>query len=121
MQMSVERFREIHKLIWNAALLHADDIKGGKRSVSEIKNAAVHKARDKGLLDEDEMNLILEHYSSMLCASCTSCMDCILGTCYALDSLYSRATKGDPAAIEKIRDVVDKWPYTVLSIVDLYW
>lgn len=121
MQMSIERFKAVHKLIWNTVIAYASEVAGEKVSVSFLKEVGLDKAYQKGLLDKDEVGLIENSNSCILCASCTSCMDCILGNCRDDDSLYNRACHGDTAAMEEIRDVVDKRPYTVFSIVDLYY
>ena len=120
MQMDIERFRDTHKLIWDIVLANVDEIKKGKMNIDSIKLLGVRVAYSVGLLDRDEMELIIEHHSCMLCASHTSCMNCILGSCHTVDSLYARAIRGDAAAMKEIRDVVDKQPFTDLFTIDLH-
>lgn len=120
MQMSIERFREVHKIMWNEVLAHAEEIKTGKASVHFIKQVGIDKAYQKGLLDLDEVLVIENNCNCLLCASCTSCIDCILGNCRASDSLYGKVIYGDAEAMKEIRDIVDEWPYTVFSTITLY-
>lgn len=120
MQMSIERFQEVHKLIWNTVISHASEVARRKATVWFLKGVGIDKAYQKGLLDLDEVELIESNNRCLLCATCSSCMDCILGTCKGIDSLYSKAANGDEGAMEEIRDVVDKQLFTDLSIVDLH-
>ena len=120
MQMSVERFKEVHKIIWDEVIAHADEIKTHKVTVDFLKRVGIDKAYRKGLLDLDELIVIESHYNCLLCASCTSCMDCILENCRTSGSLYVKALLGDVHAMEEIRDIVDKYPFTEFSIVTLY-
>lgn len=120
MQMSRERFQEVHKLVWDIVLANSDEIKRGKMSIISLKLVGIKVAHSIGLLDKDEMELIIEQQACLLCASCTSCADCILGGCGGDNSLYVRANRGDASAIKEIRDVVDKQPFTDLSIIDLH-
>lgn len=120
MQMSKERFQEVHKLVWDIVLANSYEIKRGEMSISSLKLLGIRVAHSIGLLDKDEMELILEQHACLLCASCTSCEDCILGTCLGENSLYVRACRGDASAMKEIRDAVDKQPFTDLSIIDLH-
>lgn len=120
MQMSRERFQEVHKLIWNTVISHAQEVRDGKASVYFLKCMGLNKAYDKGLLDLDELNLIKQNNACLLCAACTTCMDCILGNCRNSNSLYSKATTGNVKSMLEIRDVVDTWPFTVFSIINLH-
>lgn len=121
MQMSRERFQQVHKLIWNTVISHSQEVRDGKASVYSFKVMGLNKAYDKGLLDLDELNLINHNNACLLCAACTSCMDCILGNrCSNSNSLYSKATTGDVESMLEIRDVVDKWPFTEFSIITLH-
>lgn len=120
MQMSIERFREIHKLIWNFVIAHAKDVEEGRCSVNFLKEVGLSNAYCKrGLLDFDEVRIISDHHSCLLCASSSSCHDCVLGSCIADNSLYKRARGGNVSAMAEIRDVVDKRPYTDLSVITL--
>lgn len=119
MQMSRERFQEVHKLIWNTVIAHSQEVREKIAGVIFLKEVGLITAYDKGLLDADELVMIKQNNCCLLCAACTSCMDCILGSC--LDkSLYTRAASGDRKAMEKIRDVVDKWPFTEFSTITLH-
>ena len=120
MQMSIERFREVHKIIWNEVIAHAEEIKTGGASVHFIKQVGIDKAYKKGLLDLDEVLVIENNCNCLLCAACNSCGGCILGNCYASDSLYRKAAYGDVKAMKEIRDIVDKYPFTGCSTVPLY-
>lgn len=120
MQMSRERFQEVHKLVWDIVLANSDEIKRGEMSISSLKLLGIRVAHSIGLLDKDEMELILGQHTCLLCASCTSCADCILGGCRGGNSLYGRAERGDASAMKEIRDVVDKQHFTDLSIIDLH-
>lgn len=119
MQMSVERFREVHKLIWGMVISHADEVKKGVTSVVFLKNMGVNHAYKAGLLDSDEVDVIDVNSNCMLCSSCYTCQDCILNDCRSYNSLYKRATRGDIVAMKEILNVVDKWPYTILSTITL--
>lgn len=119
MKMRIEKYREVHKLIWNTVILHAEEIKTGETSITEVKRQGLHEAYNKGIIDINELIVISEAHYCMFCAFATSCSDCILGSCSDHLSLYDRASRGDKVAMEEIRDVVDKWPFTKLSIVDL--
>ena len=81
MQMSRERFQEVHKLVWDIVLANSDEIKRGKMSIISLKLLGIRVAYSIGLLDKDEMELIIEQQACLLCASCTLCADCILGDC----------------------------------------
>lgn len=120
MQMSVERFREVHKTMWNVVIAHSKEIEMGERSLFVMKKRGLRVAYQYSLLDLDELSVIEKNNCCLLCASCTSCMDCILGNCRHDKSLYLRAANGDRKAMEEIRDVVDKWPFIEFSIVTLY-
>lgn len=121
MQMSIERFREIHKMMWDYVIAHAEDMEENRHSLYYLKGRGLDKAYyDKGLLDYDELIVIENNCNCLLCASVTTCQDCILGTCRTYDSLYREAMSGDVRAMEAIRDVVDRWPYTEMTIVTLH-
>ena len=120
MQMSIERFREVHKIMWNEVIAHAEEIKTDKVTVHFLKHEGIDKAYCKGLLDLDEVIVIENNCNCLLCASCTSCMDCILGSCLPPNSLFHKVLDGNVSAMKEIRDIVDKWPFTELLIVTLY-
>lgn len=122
MQMSRERFQEVHKLIWNIVIAHAEDVKEGKTSVRFLKQVGINNAYEKGLLDLDELELLeLDHINHcLLCATFGNCEYCPLGGCYSTKSLYYWAARGDEKAMREIRDIVDKEPFTGMSIMNLY-
>lgn len=120
MQMSIERFRAVHKLIWYTVISHTKEVEKGKVSVYFLKAVGLSKAYEKGMLDFDELNIIRQNNNCLLCAVCTSCMDCILGNCRHVNSLYQKAARGNKTAMIEIRDAVDKWPFTEFSIITLY-
>ena len=122
MQMSRERFQEVHKLIWNIVIAHAKDVKEGKTSVRFLKQVGISTAYAKGLLDLDELELLDLHHINhcLLCATFGYCEYCPLGDCYTAKSLYYRAARGDEKAMREIRDIVDKEPFTGMSIMNLY-
>ena len=122
MQMSRERFQEVHKLIWNTVIAHASDVKDGKISVRFLKHVGIERAYKKGMLELDELALLeLEcNNECLLCATFGYCEYCPLGSCYSTKSLYYRAARGDEKAMCEIRDIVDKEPFTIMSIMSLY-
>lgn len=120
MQMSIERFREVHKIMWNEVIAHAEEIKTDRVTVHFLKQAGIDKAYRKGLLDLDEVIVIENNCNCLLCAACTSCMDCILENCWTSNSLFHKVLDGNVSAMKEIRDIVDKWPFTEFSIVTLY-
>lgn len=120
MQMSRERFQEVHKLIWNTAIAYATEIKRRKSSLRFLKSTGVERAYVKGLIDYDELVLIKRNNSCLLCAMSEGCETCPLGDCNCVDSLYTKASHGDKYAMLEIRDMVDKQPFTELSVVTLY-
>ena len=119
MQMSIERYREVHKLIWNTVIAFSNEVKDGKISVAFFKSIGVEIAYEKGLLDLDEKEIILYRNNCLLCAAYPNCTGCPIGDCGIRDSLYSRAVNGDVIAMIEIRDIVDKPPFTGLSIITL--
>ena len=120
MQMSIERFKDIHKLIWNTVIGHASEVRDRKKSVYFLKQVGIETAFNKGMLDFDESIVIMRNNRCLLCASSTRCELCPLGDCNAPSSVYKKACLGDMDAMIEIRDVVDKQPFTDLSIIDLY-
>lgn len=121
MQMSRERFQAVHNLIWSAVIAHATDIENKRASVWFLKMVGAEAAYDKGLLDYVELELIKHNNSCLLCAMSKNCETCLLGDCEYEDSLYKRACHGDKNAMIEIRDVVDKPPFTELSVITLYY
>ena len=119
MQMSIERFKDIHKLIWNTVIGHASEVRDRKKSVHFLKQVGIETAFNKGMLDFDESIVIMRNNRCLLCASSTRCELCPLGDCNAPSSVYKKACHGDVNAMIEIRDIVDKEPYTELSIVTL--
>lgn len=119
MQMSIERFKDVHKLIWNTVIGHASEVRDRKESVHFLKQVGIETAYNKGMLDFDESIVIMRNNMCLLCASSTRCELCPLGDCNALSSVYKKACHGDVNAMIEIRDIVDKEPYTELSIVTL--
>lgn len=123
MQMSRERFQEVHKLIWNTVIARFEEVKKGECSVQFLKSVGMDRAYKKGLLDLDEAILLSHNSYCLLCASDILCRGYVLGgclSCGSCDSLYYRANFGDKDAMIKIRDIVDKEPFTELTIVTLY-
>lgn len=120
MQMSIERFKAVHKVIWNTVISHYQEVRDGEASVHFFKDVGLNTAYAKGMLDLDELALIEQNNRCLLCALCTSCMDCILGECISANSLYKKATDGDKTAMIEIRDAVDKYPFTEFSIITLH-
>lgn len=121
MQMSRERFQEVHKLIWNTVIAHAKDVKEGKTSVRFLKKVGINTAYAKGLLDLDELELLeLDHINHcLLCAAFGYCEYCPLRDCHSVESLYHLAVRGYEKAMREIRDIVDKEPFTELSIINI--
>lgn len=120
MQMSIERFREVHKLIWNTVIENAIEVIKGNTEVWILKGNGVDRAYNKGLLDSDEADFIRQNNNCLLCASCLICWECVLRNCGSDDSLYNRACYGDVDSMLEIRDIVDKKPFTESSIITLY-
>lgn len=120
MQMSRERFQEVHKLIWNTVIAHIEDVRKRNCSVYFLKQVGIGRAYERGLLDSDERELIESNNFCLLCVSCESCRSCVLQSCNSTNSLYYHASRGDKDAMIKIRDIVDKKPFTELSIITLY-
>ena len=120
MQMSIERFKEVHKLIWNTVISHVEYVKKNTVSVGFLKRVGVNAAHDRDLLDLDEVDMLEYSNCCLLCASCGYCVNCPLKSCNTKESLYYRACKGDKEAMIEIRDIVDKEPFTDLSIINLY-
>lgn len=120
MQMSRERFQEVHKLIWNTVIAHIEGVRKYECSVYFLKQVGIGRAYEKGLLDIDEAVLLSNNRNCLLCASFQSCTECVLDCCYNDDSTYQRARSGDKHAALKIRDIVDKKLFTELSIITLY-
>lgn len=120
MQMSIERFKEVHKLIWDTVISHAEDVKKGRASIHFIKWVGVKTAYERDLLDFDEVDMLEYNNRCLLCASSGECVNCPLRDCNSIESLYYRAAGGDKKAMCEIRDIVDKEPFTDLSIINLY-
>lgn len=120
MQMSRERLQEIHKLIWNTVIEWSKEITGEYATVNYVKGVGLRKAFREGLLDADEFKIIKQRNYCLLCASFLDCRDCVLQGCNSVNSLYQRARRGDTGAMIEIRDIVDKKPFTELSIVTIY-
>ena len=120
MQMSRERFQEVHKLIWNMVIARAIDVKKGKLSVRILKRIGINMAVVGGLLDVDEAVMLEHHNWCLLCAAYGDCKYCPLGECRTIKSLYHRAVIGDKEAMFEIRDIVDKEPFTEFSTITLH-
>ena len=120
MQMSRERFQAVHKLIWNTVISHASEVRDKKASVHFLKKVGIETAFEKGMLDFDESLLIMHRNQCLICASSDYCENCPLGDCDLHSSVYKKACRGDMDAMIEIRDVVDKDPYTKLSVVTLH-
>lgn len=120
MQMSIERFRDVHKLIWNTVIGHASEVSSRETSVYFLKQVGIETAYNKGMIDLDESIVIMRHNRCLLCAEFEYCELCPLGDCNMLSSAYRNACHGDVNAMIEIRDIVDKKPFTELSIITLY-
>lgn len=120
MQMSIERFRDVHKLIWNTVIGHASEVNSREASVYFLKQVGIETAYNKGMIDFDESIVIMRNNRCLICAAFEHCELCPLGDCNMLTSVYKAACHGDVNAMIEIRDVVDKKPFTELSIVTLY-
>ena len=120
MQMSIERFRETHKLIWNTVISHASEIANGKTTAWFMRGLGVREAYQKGILDADEARMVSLNNNCLLSALNGYCGMCCLGNCNTVSSLHRRVCCGDVNAMLEIRDIVDKKPFTDLSIIDLY-
>lgn len=119
MQMSIERFRDVHKLIWNTVIGHASEVNSRKTSLYFLKQVGIETAYNKGMIDFDESIVILRNNRCLLCAAYEYCELCPLGDCNEQASVYKRASHGDVNAMIEIRDIVDKEPFTELSIVTI--
>ena len=51
MQMSIERFRDVHKLIWNTVIEHASEVNSQETSVYFLKQVGIETAYNKGMID----------------------------------------------------------------------
>lgn len=120
MQMSIERFKDIHKLIWDTVIAYSQDAIEVNLDIQFLKGVGINRARAKGMLDEDEEIVIRLNNNCMLCSTFEYCKLCPLKTCSGMDSLYFKAVQGNIKAMQEIRDIVDKKPFTELSIVELY-
>lgn len=118
MQMSIERFQEVHKLIWNTVIENFSE--RGEKFMYFLKIKGIEVAYKKGILAFDEAFCCLHNNNCLLCAACTRCEQCPIKSCNYEGSLYSRACEGDVEAMIEIRDIVDKPPFSELSIVTLY-
>lgn len=87
MQMSVERFKALHKYIWNYVIERYDYVKYPHNQIWYLKHFAIFRALESKMLDESEAAVIFSNNSRMLCASAKMCDCCPLETC---------ATEGSP-------------------------
>ena len=120
MQMSIERFKDVHKLIWNTVIGHASEVNSREASVYFLKQVGIETAYNKGMIEFDESIVIMRNNRCLLCASFEYCELCPLGNCNMQSSVYKKACHGDVNAMIEIRDIVDKEPFAELSIVTLY-
>ena len=105
-QMSVKRFVECHKFIWQYIANELE--KGIGHSVSHLRKIAVEKLLENGAIDSLEYKIVSLNNNCFLCAHFEMCFYCPLRECNCRGSLYAEATiyrKTDAA--EKIRDIVD--------------
>lgn len=117
MQMNIERFKAVHKLIWNTVIDNASE---GECSVHFCKLRGIELAYEKGILNFSESILLIHNNSCLLCASSKSCIECPLKSCKPGGSLYGRVcNERDVKAMVEIRDIVDKPPFTELSVITL--
>lgn len=119
MQMSIERFKELHKYIWNYVIERYDRTAYPCNQIWYLKNIAVFRALESKMLDDDEAAVIYSNNSCMLCATATSCDGCALETCTTENSPFFRAYRGDKNAMIEIRDVVDNGFYDGISIIEI--
>lgn len=119
MQMSRERFQEVHKLIWNTVISRASEIANGETTAWFVRGLGVREAYQKGILDADEARMISLNNNCLISALYGYCGLCCLGNCNTVSSLYRRVCRGDVNAMLEIRDIVDKKPFTDLLIVTL--
>lgn len=111
MQMSIVRFKVLHKYIWNYVIEHYDGNKYPSNQVGYLKREAILGALQAKMLNDAEVGVLLANNSCMLCAAVRTCASCPLETCSSVNSLFSRAIDGDMKAMFEIRDIVDSGFY----------
>lgn len=105
-QMSVKRFVECHKFIWQYVVNELE--KETCHSVDQLKAIAVEKLLENDMIDSIEYKIVSLNYNCFLCSHFERCIYCPLGSCNFRESLYAEATiYGKIDVAEKIRDSVD--------------
>lgn len=105
-QMSVKRFVECHKFIWQYIANELE--KRTSHSVSHLKAIAVEKLLENDMIDSLEYKIVSLNNNCFLCSHFERCFYCPLGRCNCRGSLYAEATiYRKIEAAEKIRDIVD--------------
>ena len=78
-QMSVKRFVECHKFIWQYIANELE--KGTSHSVSHLKAIAVEKLLKNDMIDSLECGIVSLNNNCFLCSHFKRCSDCPLGGC----------------------------------------
>lgn len=105
-QMSVKRFVECHRFIWQYIV---NELKNGtSHSVSNLRAKAVKKLFDNDMIDSIEYEIVSLNNNCFLCSHFERCFYCPLRCCNSRRSLYAEVTIYRKInAAEKIRDIVD--------------
>ena len=105
--MSVKRFVECHRFIWQYIV---NELKNGtSHSVSNLRAKAVKKLFDDDMIDFIEYEIVSLNNNCFLCAHFERrCSDCPLRRCNCRGSLYAEVTiYRNIDAAKKIRDAVN--------------
>lgn len=103
--MSVKRFLECHKFIWQYVINELEQ--GTITTVPCLKARAVKEMFESDMIDTAEYMILTLNNNCFLCAHFRKCFRCILGSCAFGSSLYSSAVNGQIDSAEKIRDIMD--------------
>lgn len=104
-QMSVKRFVECHKFVWQYVINELEQ--GTISHVPVLKARAVKEMLESDMIDTAEYMILTLNNNCFLCAHFRRCYRCLLGKCAFVNSLYNRAVNGEINAAEKIRDIMD--------------
>lgn len=104
-QMSVERYVECHKFVWQYVINELEQ--GTVVPVRCLKARAVKEMLESDMIDTAEYMILTLNNYCFLCAHFRKCYRCPLGSCAFGNPLYSRAVDGEIHAAEKIRDIMD--------------
>ena len=104
-QMSVKRFVECHKFVWQYVINELEQ--GTIIPVPCLKARAVKEMLESDMLDTAEYMILTLNNNCFLCAHFRRCYRCPIENCFLENSLYSRAVNEEINAAEKIRDIVD--------------